>query len=163
MAIERIPGVLFGLAAAAGLGSAAPAEDAAYRAEIDRWRSEREARLKADDGWPTVAGLFWLKEGENAVGTDPRADVVLPEGSAPARVGVFELREGRKDGTSKETYPAGRFLYAERPKDGTVVLDFNKAYNPPCAFTPYATCPLPPEQNRLTVRIEAGELSYGRH
>jgi hypothetical protein len=44
-----------------------------------------------------------------------------------------------------------------------VVLDFNKAYNPPCAFTPYATCPLPPKENRLGVRIEAGELKYGAH
>ena len=57
----------------------------------------------------------------------------------------------------KDTYPAGRFLYAEMPKDGEVVLDFNKAYSPPCAFTSFATCPLPPRQNRLDVRIEAGE------
>jgi uncharacterized protein (DUF1684 family) len=47
------------------------------------------------------------------------------------------------------------------PKDGQVVLDFNKAYNPPCAFTPYATCPLPPTENRLAIRIEAGEKKYG--
>lgn len=47
------------------------------------------------------------------------------------------------------------------PKDGEVTLDFNQAYNPPCAFTPYATCPLPPKQNQLAVRIEAGELRYG--
>jgi len=46
---------------------------------------------------------------------------------------------------------------------GSVDLDFNKAYNPPCAFTPYATCPLPPAQNRLKVKIEAGELNYGHH
>jgi uncharacterized protein len=63
----------------------------------------------------------------------------------------------------KETYPAGRFLYADMPRNGSVVLDFNKAYNPPCAFTPYATCPLPPPQNRMRVRIEAGELKYGSH
>jgi uncharacterized protein len=62
-----------------------------------------------------------------------------------------------------ETYGAGRFLYADLPQNGSVVLDFNKAYNPPCAFTPYATCPLPPAQNRLLVRIEAGELKYGSH
>ncbi len=61
----------------------------------------------------------------------------------------------------KETYGAGRFLDTEMPKDGKVVLDFNKAYNPPCAFTPYATCPLPPKENRLPVRIEAGEKNYG--
>jgi uncharacterized protein (DUF1684 family) len=47
------------------------------------------------------------------------------------------------------------------PSGGQVVLDFNKAYNPPCAFTPYATCPLPPAENRLAVRIEAGEKKYG--
>jgi uncharacterized protein (DUF1684 family) len=63
----------------------------------------------------------------------------------------------------KETYPAGRFLYADMPRDGRVLLDFNKAYNPPCAFTAYATCPLPPPSNRLNVRIEAGELKYGSH
>ena len=63
-----------------------------------------------------------------------------------------------RDQTSgKETYPAGRFLYSAMPENGKVVLDFNKAYNPPCAFTPYATCPLPPAENRLAVRIEAGE------
>lgn len=63
-----------------------------------------------------------------------------------------------------ETYGAGRFLYAKRPdKDGRVVLDFNKAYNPPCVFTPYATCPLPPPQNRLPIRVEAGEKVYGEH
>ena len=67
-----------------------------------------------------------------------------------------------KDQTSgKETYPPGRFLNTPMPKDGEVTLDFNKAYNPPCAFTPYATCPLPPKQNHLAVRIEAGELRYG--
>ena len=63
----------------------------------------------------------------------------------------------------KETYGSGRFLDTELGKDGEVVLDFNKAYNPPCAFTPYATCPLPPKENRLGVRIEAGELKYGAH
>jgi len=63
----------------------------------------------------------------------------------------------------KESYGAGRFLYTDPPKDGRVVIDFNKAINPPCAFTPYATCPLPPESNSLPVRIEAGEKSFGDH
>jgi uncharacterized protein (DUF1684 family) len=63
-----------------------------------------------------------------------------------------------KDETApRETYGAGRFVYSELPKDGRVVLDFNKAYSPPCAYTPYATCPLPPKQNELPVRIAAGE------
>jgi len=61
--------------------------------------------------------------------------------------------------TGKDTYPGGRFLYADMPSKGQVVLDFNKAHSPPCAFTPYATCPLPPKENALTVRIEAGELN----
>jgi uncharacterized protein (DUF1684 family) len=63
--------------------------------------------------------------------------------------------------SGKETYAPGRFLYTDLAKDGQVILDFNKAHNPPCAFTPYATCPLPPKQNRLAVRIEAGERKYG--
>ncbi len=272
-----------------------PAPDAAYQAEIEKWREAREARLKADDGWLTVAGLFWLKHGDNTVGTDPASDMVLPKGSAPAKVGVFDFHDGVtsfqaagvtvtlngqpatsgvlkpdssgqpdvlslndltmfviergeryairlrdknsemrkmfkglkyyppkeeyrvlgtfvpynppktipipnilgrveqtpspgyvvftlnghewrldpitegdtlffifKDLTSgKETYPPGRFLNTEMPKNGEVILDFNKAYNPPCAFTPYATCPLPPEENKLPIAIEAGELRYG--
>jgi uncharacterized protein len=61
-----------------------------------------------------------------------------------------------------ETYGGGRFLETSPVgADGRVVLDFNRAYNPPCVFTPYATCPLPPRSNRLPVRIEAGEKMYG--
>jgi uncharacterized protein len=63
----------------------------------------------------------------------------------------------------KETYGAGRFLYADPPKEGKVIIDFNKAYNPPCAFTAYATCPLPPASNHLTLRVEAGEKKFGDH
>ena len=81
------------------------------------------------------------------------------------------LQEGNQlfiifgDATSgKETYPSGRFLYAALPDaEGNTVLDFNKAYNPPCAFTPYATCPIPPKQNILSVSITAGEKNYGHH
>ncbi len=67
-----------------------------------------------------------------------------------------------RDGTSgHETYGAARYLYAHPAgKDGKTIVDFNHAYNPPCAFTPYATCPLPPPQNRLPIRIEAGEKKY---
>lgn len=76
------------------------------------------------------------------------------------------LSDGRlffifRDLTSgKATYPAGRFLYADPPKDGTVTLDFNRAYNPPCAFTPFATCPLPLPRNRLPIALETGEKNY---
>ncbi len=59
------------------------------------------------------------------------------------------------------TYGAGRFLWIDAPdEDGRVVVDFNRAYNPPCAFTAFATCPLPPSQNRLPLRIEAGERTF---
>ncbi len=260
-----------------------------YAGQIEEWRAQREARLKADDGWLTVVGLFWLAEGPNTAGSDPSSSVLLPSG--PAHAGVFErhgdhvafraladglvsksdlksdaggkpdllqfdgltmfaIRRGDRLGirvkdsrsvyrtgftglhwfpvsepsrviakfipydpprtvsiptildtiekqpspgyavfkvngvacrldavvednelffifrdltAGKQTYASGRFLKADLPKDGTAILDFNKAYNPPCAFTPYATCPLPPPQNRLNVRIEAGELNYGHH
>jgi uncharacterized protein (DUF1684 family) len=64
-----------------------------------------------------------------------------------------------KDQTSRDrTYSAGRFLYSPKEKDGVVELDFNRAYNPPCAFNKFTTCPLPMKQNILRVKIEAGEL-----
>jgi uncharacterized protein (DUF1684 family) len=288
------------LAVVAGLVAPSSADEV-YRAQIRKWREEREAGLKADGGWLTLAGLFWLKEGTNRFGTDPAGEIVLPEGSAPARAGVFEFKDGQttvrlepgvegrigtrsvtgpavlrpdvsgspdtlemgplslsvikrgdrygirlkdrnsmirksftglrwfdikeayrvtarwvaypqpkplkvpnilgqteampspghadftlngkpvrldgvledpqsvelffilRDQTSgKETYGSGRFLYADLPKGGRLVLDFNKAYNPPCAFTPYATCPLPPPQNWMPLRVEAGERAYGK-
>jgi uncharacterized protein (DUF1684 family) len=277
--------------------SMAMADDSGYQGTIERWRNEREAKLKADDGWLTVAGLFWLKDGANSAGSAASNAIRLPRG--PAHVGDFDFHDGKtlfradasvpvevdgkpgksaalradtdpggpgkvavggftmfaihrgdryairlkdkdsqmrreftglhwfpvredyrivarfvpydrahtiavpnvlgetekepcpgyavfslrgheyrldpvlednrlffifRDQTSgKETYGSGRFLYAEMPKEGKVALDFNKAENPPCAFTRYATCPLPPAQNRLPARIEAGELGYGHH
>ncbi|HET6433034.1 DUF1684 domain-containing protein [Dyella sp.] len=68
--------------------------------------------------------------------------------------------------SGKETYGAARFFYAALPaggvtRPGTVVLDFNRAYNPPCAFTPFATCPLAPPENRLDIAVTAGEKKYG--
>jgi uncharacterized protein len=66
------------------------------------------------------------------------------------------------DTRGKETYGAGRYLYIDPPDaNNRVVIDFNKAYSPPCAFTNYATCPLPPQQNILPVRIDAGEKFKG--
>jgi uncharacterized protein (DUF1684 family) len=265
-----------------------------YSASILKWHEERQAKLRAEDGWLTVAGLFWLKEGENTFGSEKSNDIELPK-SAPAKAGNFLLKQGQvllnvnpgvqislngkhatvaelrpdsdklqigsltmyvinrgdkigirlkdknsaarkefkglsyypidpklrvvadfvpydppkkiaiptvlgtkvdepspgraefvisgkkfslepveedadtlffifKDQTAgHETYGAGRFLYTPKPRNGKVVLDFNKAENPPCAFTPYATCPLPPPQNRLDAPIRAGELKYGDH
>ncbi len=236
----------------------------AYQASIVKWREQKEAELRADGGWLTVSGLFWLKEGSNRVERAPgafelhrgktvfRADTGAVTELAPdalvtsgdltliliqrgERLGIrlkdkhsrlraefqgqrwFPAREAyrvearfvsyerprgmpvvnvlgdteplpspgfaefrlndvelrlepvledgqlffifRDQTAGKETYGSGRFLYAAAPRDGKVELDFNKAENPPCAFTPYATCPLPPKQNILPVRIEAGELA----
>jgi len=89
-------------------------------------------------------------------GQDVRLYPVLEEPDAKELFFIF-----RDQTSGKETYGAGRFLYSELPRAGKVVLDFNEAYNPPCAFTPYATCPLPPKENRLAVRIAAGEKKYG--
>lgn len=272
------------------------AEDRAYHDEIRKWRADYEDSLKRDNGWLTLAGLFWLKEGDNRFGTGPGNDLILPEGSAPEAAGTFVFHDGKtqlqlnagvqaflngapvltepalkpdaggnpdritlghlsmiaiqrgsrygirlwdnqsavrrdfkgtrwfpakesyritakfiaypqpkmipilnilgdteqnpspgyaefdldgkacrldpllegdhlffifKDATSgRQTYPAGRFLYTSLPKEGKVILDFNQAENPPCAFTAYATCPLPPRQNHLQVAIEAGELNH---
>jgi uncharacterized protein len=68
-----------------------------------------------------------------------------------------------RDPTNKtETYQAGRMLNTPLPKDGFVDLDFNHSYNPPCTFTPYATCPLPPRENTLAFAVRAGEKRYGK-
>ena len=67
-----------------------------------------------------------------------------------------DATSGKKDGQG--SYGAGRFLWAEQPQDGQLVLDFNRAYNPPCAFTPFATCPLAPPENRLPFAVKAGEM-----
>ncbi len=67
-----------------------------------------------------------------------------------------------KDPTNRtQTYQAGRMLNTPLPTNGKVDLDFNRSYNPPCTFTPYATCPLPPKENTLPFPVEAGEMRYG--
>ena len=275
--------------------SAAQPPASAYVKTVEAWRTQRDAELRADDGWLTLVGLHWLMEGPNEMGSDPACAVPLPNGTAPFHLGLLTLAKGivtfepapdtaalingklavrqimrpqpgaydvlmngsltlfvikrgdrygvrvrnrdnparrtfagthwfpvndtwrvtarfvphatptsimianvlgavepwpspgvavfTLDGkeyrlhavldgadahelffifrdltTGHDTYGGGRFLYAEMPKDGTVVLDFIKADSPPCAFTPFATCPLPPKENALPVRIEAGEL-----
>jgi len=82
------------------------------------------------------------------------------------RLRPFTTRPGRfyivfRDGSSgQETYETARFLYADLRDDGTTILDFNEAYNPPCAFNPFTTCPIPLRENRLPVKILAGEKAY---
>lgn len=84
-----------------------------------------------------------------------RLDPILEKGATELFVMIADETTGR------ETYGAGRYIYVSPPDaSGKVVLDFNKAYSPPCAFTNHATCPLPPRQNHLPFRIEAGEKKY---
>jgi hypothetical protein len=85
------------------------------------------------------------------------------------RLRPFTSERGRlffvfKDASSgHETYDAARFLYSDLQPDGSVVLDFNQAYNPPCAFNPYTTCPIPLRENHLPVKVLAGEKAYPVH
>ncbi|MBI5464752.1 MAG: DUF1684 domain-containing protein [Ignavibacteriales bacterium] len=90
-------------------------------------------------------------------GTEYRLEPVLEEPGAD----FFFIFGDKTNG--KETYGAGRFMYTPPAQGGKVILDFNKAYNPPCAFTEFATCPLPPKGNKLSIRIDAGEKKYGEH
>lgn len=147
--------------------------------------AERRTRFAGIDYFPVDPS--WRIEAQWVPFEDPRLVMItniLGQQSpaiVPGKV-VFE-REGQKfellaidegpgepmffvisDLTSgKETY-AARFVYADAPVDGKVVLDFNHAENPPCAFTPFATCPLPPKENQLPIAVNAGEKDFhGRH
>lgn len=94
--------------------------------------------------------------GELVFTWDGKEQRLLPFGEAES-----DLFLVFNDATSGiETYGAARFLDVPAPKDGTAIVDFNRAYNPPCVFTPFATCPLPPRENRLKVPIRAGEKKY---
>jgi uncharacterized protein (DUF1684 family) len=271
--------------------------DPAYASEISAWNYKRVQKLKKENGWLNLVGLYWLKQGSNSFGSDPSNDIIFPAGTPP-KIGTFNLKDslvqikvnenidvlingknvkeallmndltGRptimsvgsykwniikrenkygirlrdlnsplvksfpgidtypadkawqveasyvkfpeprkimvpnilgtmeantvtgnvtftKDGNKyslvpiqednsyffifadetngEETYGAGRFLYTTLPdSNGKVILDFNKSYNPPCAFTKYATCPLPPKDNYLHLKVTAGEKKYGQ-
>ena len=269
-----------------------PTDTTAYETHIEHWHATRVANLTAPDGWLSLAGLFWLNEGENDFGTDRANPVVLPRGQSkggtlvkegvdvtlfPAdqvildarsaiepvpladdssgsptivtynEANFYVIRRGERQGVrvkdplnkaieafsgierfkvnptyrvkaaylkhatpqtlntvnilgdpvemtsyghltfqlgetkltlrpsqSEEdgemflivgdqtnavsTYGGGRFLYADAPSEnGEVILDFNKLISPPCAFTPFATCPRPPESNQLPISVFAGE------
>jgi hypothetical protein len=106
------------------------------------------------DKYPVPGKLEFTRDGKHFE--------ILPVIEEPGDAQYFVVFADRTSG--KETYGAARFLYIDPPKDGKVVLDFNKAYNPPCAFTPFATCPLAPPENRLDLRVTAGEKNYrGSH
>jgi uncharacterized protein (DUF1684 family) len=145
------------------------AETRTHFAGIERFPVDPAWRVVAD--WEPLDPPFQLATG-TVIGTienypAPGKAVFQREGQRFELYPVIEVPGDTQlflvfaDATSgKETYGAARFLYADMPRDGKIVLDFNKAYNPPCAFTPYATCPLAPPENRLALRVAAGELKY---
>jgi hypothetical protein len=131
---------------------------AAWRIEARFEPAEKPRTLKV----PNVLGVEEEMQSPGTLvftvgGKEHRLTPVVEEGAKQLFI-IFGDETNRD-----ETYGAGRFLYADLPQDGRVVLDFNRAYNPPCAFTRFATCPLPPRGNRLAVRVEAGEKRYGDH
>jgi len=104
---QRIFACLAGVLTAIGV-----AAEPGYRLGIEKWRQEVEKRLQTDDGWLTVTGLFWLKEGSNRVGASPANEIRLPAGSAPERLGTFELRDGK---TIFQTQPGAKVTVNGRP------------------------------------------------
>jgi uncharacterized protein (DUF1684 family) len=133
--------------------------------EIDpRWRLR--GRLERAEVGATIEVPDVLGD----VAHEPTLGVVeFVFGGQPYRLDALESMPGHlwlifRDGTSgHETYGGGRFLVSGPVEpDDSVEIDFNLAYNPPCVFTPFATCPLPPERNTLSLRIDAGEKLWGQ-
>jgi uncharacterized protein (DUF1684 family) len=111
-------------------------------------------------GVPTILGTIEESPSPGVAvferdGVTYRLEPILEEGVADELFFIFGDQTN-----GKETYGAGRFFYSPMPVDGRIVLDFNKAYNPPCVFTPWATCPVPPPQNKLALRVLAGERDF---
>lgn len=109
---------------------------------------------------PNVIGLIdaYRVPGKAAFDRGGRTHELLPVIETPGDTQLFLIFADLTSG--KETYGAARFLYAPMPADGKIVLDFNRAYNPPCAFTAFATCPMAPPENRIDLRVTAGEKKY---
>jgi uncharacterized protein (DUF1684 family) len=136
---------------------------------IDRFPVDPAWRIVAE--WQALDPPFALATG-TVIGTierypapgkavferDGRTFELFPVLEAPGDRQLFLIFGDATSG--KETHGAARFLYADMPSAGRIVLDFNKAYNPPCAFTAYATCPLAPPENRLDLAVRAGEKKY---
>jgi uncharacterized protein (DUF1684 family) len=138
---------------------------------IDHWRVDPAWRVAARYE-PTPGAMLAVPDVIGIVEEQPTPGAVAFEVE-----GAMHRLQGLKGGPNgelwlvfgdatngHETYGGGRFLYTSAPDTGgMVVVDFNRAYNPPCVFSPYATCPLPWSANRLPVRIEAGERTDGVH
>jgi uncharacterized protein (DUF1684 family) len=133
-----------------------PVDDSwVFNARFEPYTPRRKVKivniLGMEEDLDAPGALVFTKDGK-----EYRLDAVLED---PGDTELFVMFADATSG--KETYGAGRFMYVPMPKDGAVRLNFNKSYNPPCAFNEFATCPLPPFQNRLTsLRIDAGEKNY---
>ena len=125
-----------------------------FEARFEPYEPERRAAVPTVLGgvetYPVPGALAFDRDGRTF-----RLDAFLEPGETDLFIVFGDLTNG------SETYGGGRYVYAAPPDDrGMVILDFNRAYNPPCAFTPFATCALPLPQNRLPFRVEAGEKGY---
>jgi uncharacterized protein (DUF1684 family) len=132
--------------------------DWAFEARFEPYEPHQHIKivniLGMEDDMDSPGAVVFSKDGH-----DYRLDTVLEN---PDDKELFIMFADRTSG--HETYGAGRFMYVPLPRNGHTRVDFNKAYNPPCSFNDFATCPLPPYQNRLTLRIDAGEKKYaGSH
>lgn len=137
---------------------------------IDRFAVDTTWRIKAKLIQPTQDFLMITNVLGQTTASKNAGQLVFEKNGASYTLDVLdeggdELFIVFADKTSGvNTYGAGRFIEIPKPDAaGNTIIDFNKAYNPPCAFTAFATCPLPPKQNRLTLLIEAGEKNYGHH
>ena len=125
------------------------------------WRIEARWEAHPDDRTIPIADVLGELRDQPNPGRavfEVEGQVFALEALAAEDDQLFFILADRTSGRS--TYGLGRFLYSDAPQDGRVVLDFNRAYNPPCAFSAYTTCPLPPPENRINWPIEAGELRY---
>jgi uncharacterized protein (DUF1684 family) len=129
--------------------------DWVFNARFEPYEPHRHIRiiniLGLEDAMDCPGALVFNKDGH-----EYRLDAVL---ESPADPTLFVMFGDRTNG--KGSYGGGRFLHTPLPSQGRVRVDFNQAYNPPCAFNNFATCPLPPEQNKLALPVEAGEKAYG--
>lgn len=130
--------------------------DASWRIEADWVAFDPPQTLDI----PNITGQIekMTVPGKAVFERDGKSWELLPVLDSPEAKQLFFIFADRT--SARTTYGAGRFLYSDFASNGKVVVDFNKAYNPPCAFTPYATCPLAPPENRLGIAVEAGELKY---
>jgi len=137
-----------------------------YIESINEWHKLREVELKSPKGWLNLEGLFWLHKGVNSFGAGKNNDCVYENPNPfdvffPDHSGNFIFEGDSVIWESPDKYMV--MVNNQSMPLKSKVCVFNQAFNPPCAFTKFATCPLPPPQNRLPFAITAGEKNYGHH